>query len=225
MHQPYWEQHCHYHSSSSAGAKHQPCIVFGAKKSVCLWVCSVQCAGVQKSACLRVRACTMFVCMNVCVCVRLHGIHIKQFWRWLCFPGCHEYKRKHPSSWNTISQVVTVKLTLPSDCRHTERERDRGWRRERYRNTDIDRRGCQPSSDFLAHCYIFQLHPILNLGYYVLHCWIPLKANHADWFSLIQCMLTLFKLQFLWNRPNICFALITEKDIRSLFELCSMLNQ
>lgn len=145
MHQPYWEQHCHYHSSSSAGAKHQPCIVFGAKKKMCmcLWVCSVQaCWSTFMSVCLCVRACTVFLCMNVCVCVRLHGIHIKQFWRWLCFPGCHEYKRKHPSSWNTISQVVTVKLTLPSDCRHTEREKDEGWRRERYRNTDIDEAVC-----------------------------------------------------------------------------------
>lgn len=125
MHQPYWEQHCHYHSSSSAGAKHQPCIVFGAKKER-KSVCACRSALMPMRLCVRARA--VFACMNVCIRVRLHGIHIKQFWRWLCFPGCHEYKRKHPSSWNTISQVVTVKLTLPSDCRHTEGKR---WRVER----------------------------------------------------------------------------------------------
>ena len=75
------------------------------------------------------------VCVYVYACVRLHSIHIKQFWRWLCFPGCHEYKRKHPSSWNTISQVVTVKLTLPSDCRHTEEETQGG---EGRRETQTD---------------------------------------------------------------------------------------
>ena len=117
MHQPYWEQHCHYHSSSSAGAKHQPCIVFGAKKCVCLW------ASTFTSVRLCAHAYTVFMYVNVCICVRLHGIHIKQFWRWLCFPGCHEYKRKHPSLWNTISQVVTVKLTLLSVCRHSDRKK------------------------------------------------------------------------------------------------------
>ena len=130
MHQPYWEQHCHYHSSSSAGAKHQPCIVFGAKKKMCVCACVrvCVCASMQEyiNVYLCVCPCAVFLrVMNVCICVCRHGIHIKQFWRWLCFPGCHEYKRKHPSSWNTISQVVTVKLTLPSDCRHTERKRQR----------------------------------------------------------------------------------------------------
>lgn len=125
MHQPYWEQHCHYHSSSSAGAKHQPCIVFGAK-SVCVCACVCECASAQEHYVHAfVRACMCCVCVCMCICVRLHGIHIKQFWRWLCFAGCHEYKRKHPSSWNTISQVVTVKLTLPSDCRHRERKTQR----------------------------------------------------------------------------------------------------
>ncbi len=51
MHQLYWEQHCHYHSSSSAGAKHQPCIVFGAKKK-CVCVNDLPPAKV-KCCCLR----------------------------------------------------------------------------------------------------------------------------------------------------------------------------
>lgn len=95
-------------------------------KKCCVCVCVCECASAQEHYVHAfVRACMCYVCVCMCICVRLHGIHIKQFWRWLCFAGCHEYKRKHPSSWNTISQVVTVKLTLPSDCRHRERKTQR----------------------------------------------------------------------------------------------------
>lgn len=62
MHQPYWEQHCHYHSSSSAGAKHQPCIVFGAKKEcVSLGACKLAVVHL----CLRVCASAHAPCLGL----------------------------------------------------------------------------------------------------------------------------------------------------------------
>lgn len=120
------------------------------KKCVCACVC-VQHAGVHLCPCVYVCTCAqcLCACTYMCICVRLHGIHIKQFWRWLCFPGCHEYKRKHPSSWNTISQVVTVKLTLPSDCRHSGKDTEGGGGKD----TEIQRQTRLPDTFwFSAHC-------------------------------------------------------------------------
>lgn len=106
---------------------------------------------------------------------------------------------------------------------HTEKEMEGVEEKDRETQTQTDEAASNVLIfsillDFLAASHI-------KLGYYVHNGYIPLKSSHTDWFSLIQHMLTLFKLQFLWNRPNICFKLIRETDIRSLFKLCPMLNK
>ena len=104
------------------------------KKGVC--VCESACECQHAQACECACLCTF---VYVCVCPSPTASILNGCWRGLCFPGCHEYKRKDPSSWNTISQVVTVKLTLPTECRRRERKR---WRvgkgkiqRDRQRQT------------------------------------------------------------------------------------------
>lgn len=80
------------------------------KKTMCLQACTY----------MTLRAVVFASLARVCVCVCLPSIHIKQFWRWMHFPGCQEFKGKHPSWRNTVSQVETEGPSPASDWEREE---------------------------------------------------------------------------------------------------------
>lgn len=76
----------------------------GEKKPECTCVCKFT----RVHLCPCSQCCGIGLCVSVCVCVHFFTASILNSFGGDC-AGCHEYKRTHPSWWNTISQVVTVK--------------------------------------------------------------------------------------------------------------------